>query len=77
NLTPVARHGYRIGVPGDAARWREAVNTDAAIYGGSGAGNGGGANTESHPSHGHARSLVLTLPPLSTLFLVEELPSES
>ncbi|MDO9406356.1 MAG: 1,4-alpha-glucan branching protein GlgB [Polaromonas sp.] len=77
NLTPVPRQHYRIGVPGDAARWREAVNTDASIYGGSGAGNSGGANAEAHPSHGHARSLVLTLPPLATLFLVEELSPES
>ena len=40
NMTPVPRSGYRIGVPrpGD---WRELLNTDAAVYGGSNMGNGG------------------------------------
>ena len=41
NFTPVVRHGYRIGLP-RSGRWREALNTDAAIYGGSGVGNLGG-----------------------------------
>ncbi len=41
NFTPVPRPGFRIGVP-QAGRWREAVNTDATAYGGSGMGNLGG-----------------------------------
>jgi 1,4-alpha-glucan branching enzyme len=69
NFTPVMRHGYRIGVPA-AGRWREALNTDAAVFGGSNVGNQGGAATEAVPSHGHAQSLSLTLPPLATLFLL-------
>ncbi|RYX91823.1 MAG: 1,4-alpha-glucan branching protein GlgB [Comamonadaceae bacterium] len=72
NLTPVPRHGYRIGVPGNAARWKEAVNTDAAIYGGSGTGNGGEVHAENHARHGRERSVLLTLPPLSTLVLIED-----
>ncbi|MGH8272996.1 MAG: 1,4-alpha-glucan branching protein GlgB [Gammaproteobacteria bacterium] len=71
NFTPVPRHGYRIGVP-HAGRWREAMNTDASIYGGSNLGNSGGVETEAVAAHGHAQSLVLTLPPLATLFLIRE-----
>jgi 1,4-alpha-glucan branching enzyme len=66
NFTPVPRHGYRIGVP-RPGRYRERINTDAEIYGGSGVGNGGGAYAEPHPMHGHAYSLRLELPPLGTL----------
>ena len=35
NFTPVPRDGYRIGLP-RAGRWREILNTDAAVYGGIG-----------------------------------------
>jgi 1,4-alpha-glucan branching enzyme len=72
NLTPVPRHAYRIGVPGPARGWREAVNTDAQVYGGSGTGNGGRVNAQEIASHGHACSVLLTLPPLSTLILLPE-----
>ena len=68
NFTPVPRHGYRIGVP--LPGWyRERINTDAAIYGGSNLGNGGGVTAEDLASHGRPHSLSLTLPPLSTLVL--------
>ena len=39
NLTPVPRHGYRIGVP-LAGRYREVLNSDSEFYGGSNVGNG-------------------------------------
>jgi len=68
NLTPVPRHGYRVGVPA-AGDWQECLNSDAAIYGGSNLGNGGGAHTEAIPAHGQPVSLRLTLPPLATLIL--------
>ncbi len=70
NFTPVVRHGYRIGAP-TPGRYRELINTDLAVYGGSGIGNGVVA-TDDHALHGHAQSLALTLPPLSTLMLVLE-----
>jgi 1,4-alpha-glucan branching enzyme len=66
NLTPVVRHGYRIGVP-LAGHWAERLNTDAGVYGGSGLGNGGAAYSSAEEAHGHAQSLSLTLPPLATL----------
>ena len=70
NLTPVPRHGWRVGVPEGASRWREALNTDSAFYGGSNLGNGGEVPVEPVPAHGRAQSLQLTLPPLATLYLV-------
>ena len=71
NFTPVPRDGYRIGVPDGPGAWREALNTDAAVYGGANLGNAGGTLAVADaPSHGRARSIVLTLPPLATLYLV-------
>jgi 1,4-alpha-glucan branching enzyme len=72
NLTPVPRERYRLGVP-HAGRWREVLNSDATAYGGSGMGNGGGVDSDARPAHGHAQSLVLTLPPLSVLLLEPDL----
>ena len=71
NFTPVPRYGYRLGVPQGGA-WREVLNTDAAVYGGSNVGNGGSLHAEVAPSHGLPASLPLTLPPLATLILVAE-----
>ena len=68
NFTPVLRIGYRIGVP-FSGRWRECLNSDARHYGGSGAGNLGGVVADALPIHGRSHSLLLTLPPLSVLFL--------
>jgi len=71
NFTPVPRQGYRIGLPEGPAAWREALNTDSAHYGGGNLGNGlAPLPVEPVPARGRDRSLVLTLPPLSTLFLV-------
>jgi len=70
NFTPVPRHGYRIGVA-QPGRYREIINTDAAIYGGSGVHNGE-LQTEPVPAHGRALSLSLSVPPLATLMLTLE-----
>jgi 1,4-alpha-glucan branching enzyme len=67
NLTPVPRHGYRIGVP-RGGWWREVANTDSGFYGGSDLGNGGAVQSLPEPAHGHDQSLSLTLPPLSTIY---------
>ncbi|MGH7764226.1 MAG: 1,4-alpha-glucan branching protein GlgB [Candidatus Dormibacteraceae bacterium] len=68
NFTPVPRHNYQIGVP-QAGHWRELVNSDAPLYGGSGQGNFGGVDAAPVAMHGHRHSLTLTLPPLAALFL--------
>jgi 1,4-alpha-glucan branching enzyme len=71
NFTPLPREGYRVGVP-EAGFYREAFNSDAAVYGGSNFGNNGGRNTDAQASHGQAQSLSLTLPPLATMIFVLE-----
>ena len=68
NFTPVPRHGYRIGVPSGGV-WRECINSDASDYGGSGMGNAGAVGAEAVASHGYPCSVLLTLPPLSTVML--------
>jgi 1,4-alpha-glucan branching enzyme len=68
NFTPVVREGYRMGVP-EPGRYRELLNTDAEVYGGSNVGNAGGLSTESVAAQGMAQSLVLRLPPLAGLIL--------
>jgi 1,4-alpha-glucan branching enzyme len=68
NFTPVIQRDYLVGVP-TAGRWAEVLNTDSTFYGGSNVGNAGELQTVPRPMHGHAQSLALTLPPLSTLYL--------
>ncbi len=68
NFTPVPRQHYRVGVPMGGA-WKEIINSDAPVYGGSGQGNLGGAEAEPVPFHGRPYSLEITLPPLAVLFL--------
>jgi 1,4-alpha-glucan branching enzyme len=50
----------------------EHINTDLAVYGGSGIANSGDLMTDAIPAHGHAQSLSLTLPPLASLMLVTD-----
>jgi 1,4-alpha-glucan branching enzyme len=66
NFTPVPRHNYRVGVP-QPGFYREILNSDSEHYWGSNVGNDGGRTTEDLPMHGHAQSLLLTLPPLATI----------
>ncbi|WP_241845166.1 alpha amylase C-terminal domain-containing protein, partial [Streptomyces silvensis] len=69
HLSPVVRHGYRIGVPEGFTAWQEVLNTDAARYGGSEVRNPSPLKPDPTPSHTHPTSLDLTLPPLTTLWL--------
>jgi 1,4-alpha-glucan branching enzyme len=68
NFTPVIRPIYRLGVP-EAGHYRELINTDAGVYGGSNVGNLGGIDTEDIPTHGYEHSVSLVLPPLACLVL--------
>jgi 1,4-alpha-glucan branching enzyme len=68
NFTPVPRQNYRVGVPA-AGEWREVLNGDAELYGGSGQGNAGSVFTTPVPMHGFPSSLNLTLPPLAMIAL--------
>ena len=64
NFTPQLHRDYRVPVP-FAGAWREVLNTDAAVYGGSNAGNAG------HVTAG-AGELRLVVPPLAAIYLVPE-----
>jgi 1,4-alpha-glucan branching enzyme len=68
NHTPEVRHDYRIGIP-EGGNWQEALNTDAAHFGGSALTNPGYLVPEPIHSHGHPQSLSLTLPPLGAIFM--------
>ena len=71
NFTPVPRQNYRVGVP-RGGFWKEVLNSDSGIYGGSGMGNMGGAEAEPHSLHGRSHRLTLTLPPLAVVFFKNE-----
>ncbi|HXF57547.1 MAG TPA: 1,4-alpha-glucan branching protein GlgB [Actinomycetota bacterium] len=74
NFTPVARPNYLVGVP-RGGTWREVLNSDAQVYGGSGWGNLGGVEALPIPVHGRPRALNLTVPPLGCVFLKSEAPA--
>jgi 1,4-alpha-glucan branching enzyme len=67
----VPREHYRIGVP-QAGAYREALNSDAVEWGGSGYSTRGRAEAQPTSFHGFPQSIELTLPPLSVLVLVPE-----
>ncbi len=71
NLTPIPRINYRVGVP-RGGWWRELLNSDATLYGGSGRGNRGGVEASPVGAHGRYHSLVLELPPLAVMFFQPE-----
>ncbi|MBI4299673.1 MAG: 1,4-alpha-glucan branching protein GlgB, partial [Chloroflexi bacterium] len=73
NFTPVPRDGYRVGVP-LAGVWKELVDSDAAVYGGSDYGHQSYSEAEAVPVNGRPFSLSLTLPPLAVLFLKSDGP---
>ena len=76
NFTPVPRRNYRVGVP-LYCHWRELLNSDAPLYGGSGQGNMGGVATAPLPFHGRLYSLTLTLPPLGIVIFTPEVHAAS
>jgi 1,4-alpha-glucan branching enzyme len=71
NFTPQPRPNYLVGVP-RGGTWREALNSDAPDYGGSGWGNLGGLEALPISMHARPRALNVTLPPLSCLFFKSE-----
>ena len=76
NCTPVVRQNYRVGVPLEGY-WKEILNSDAPLYGGSGQGNFGGLSTVPLPIHGRPFSLNMTLPPLGIVIFRPESRSAS
>ncbi|SFN05617.1 1,4-alpha-glucan branching protein GlgB [Thermodesulforhabdus norvegica] len=71
NFTPVPRYPFYVGVPKEGF-WKELLNSDSELYGGSGLGNMGGLHTEPVPAHGYSQSLKIMLPPLAAVFFKPE-----
>jgi 1,4-alpha-glucan branching enzyme len=61
NMTPALHSHYRVPLPHDGV-WAEVLNSDAAIYGGSGKGNMGQVTASGGAAH-------IVLPPLATIML--------
>src|SRR5215510_1869042 len=68
NFTPEVYRDYRIKVP-FSGTWREILNSDSALYGGSNVGNAGAVTTL---DEGAVPEVSLVVPPLATIFLVPE-----
>jgi 1,4-alpha-glucan branching enzyme len=66
NFTPVPRLNYRVGVP-DPGVYREILNTDSELWGGSNLGNGGSIGSQPISYNSHYHSLSITLPPLAVV----------
>jgi 1,4-alpha-glucan branching enzyme len=68
NFSPVVRYDYRVGLPRTGG-WREVLNTDAGVYGGSNVGNLGLVQAEPITWDLQPASAQVTLPPLATVWL--------
>ena len=73
NMTPVVREGYRVGVP-HAGEYREILNSDAAVFGGSDVHGPGPVPSEPIPWADKPHSFSLTLPPLAGVYLAYRAP---
>ena len=68
NLTPVPRHGYRIGIP-RAGTWSDRLCSDDGTFGGSDHPRDRSVSSEPVPWHGEDQSVVMVLPPLAVRVL--------
>jgi len=68
NFTPVPHRNFLIGCPRRGI-WREILNSDARVYGGSDWGNLGCVESVPVSAHGRLDALNLNVPPLATIML--------
>ena len=68
NFAPQVYRDYRIKVP-FSGTWRELLNTDAALYGGTNVGNGGAVRTL---DEGEIPEVSLVIPALAAIFLAPD-----
>ncbi|MGI5167918.1 1,4-alpha-glucan branching protein GlgB [Spirillospora sp. CA-253888] len=76
NFSGSPHEDYRVGLP-HAGGWREALNTDAFDYGGSGVGNLGRVEALDEPHHAMPASAVVRIPPLGAVWLTPEEPGDA
>jgi len=72
NFTPVPRAAYRIGLP-EAGIYKEILNSDSKLYGGSNLGNGGELHSQEIPFMDRPVSVELLVPPLGALILEKQM----
>jgi len=73
NFSPMVYESFRVGLP-LGGRWRELINTDADVYGGSNVRNWEGVVASPDTWHGQPFSATMTLPPLAVMWLEPEGP---
>ncbi len=66
NFTPECREEYRVGI-NEPGYYKEILNSDSEIYGGTNKGCGGGVCSEPVEWHHRENSIRITLPPLATV----------
>lgn len=70
NFTPQVHYQYRFGI-NEPGHYQEILNTDSHYYGGSNVGNQGSVHSETANNHGKPYSLMVTVPPLATIYLLK------
>ncbi|AHF01763.1 glycogen branching protein [Thiomicrospira aerophila AL3] len=71
NFTPVVREHYRIGLAHQGV-YREILNSDSSLFGGSNQGNLGQVVSDNQPWMGRSASAEILLPPLGFIVLQQE-----
>ena len=71
NFSGVPHEQYRLALPSGGV-WREAINTDSEIYGGSGVGNLGRVTADPIPHCGRPFSASVRIPPMGGVIFVAE-----
>lgn len=66
NFSPLHRRDYQLGVP-TKGQYTPIFSTDAAAFGGNGMGDSASIKTEDVTAHNREQSLVLDVPPMSTV----------
>ena len=67
NFVPVARDGYRIGVPYEGV-YEQAFSSDDVKYGGTGLVQNGKLKSEDYAMHGYEQSIVMDIPAMSVMY---------
>jgi 1,4-alpha-glucan branching enzyme len=71
NFAGVPHEGYRLALPAGGG-WREALNTDALAYGGSGVTNPGAIIAQPSPYYGREFSTTVRIPPYGAIILTRD-----
>jgi 1,4-alpha-glucan branching enzyme len=76
NFTPIARQGFRVGVPSDGL-WLEVLNSDDLAFGGTGLVYDSPRAATAVPAMGEDHSVEVLVPPLGAVFLARARTQEA